>query len=554
MKQFYLSGVIGALLLASFSFAASGMESDITSRIIGGDKSKLNAWPFMVALTRPNKNDALCGGSFLGDRYVLTAAHCVQGLKPTDAEVVIGAYDMNNLSPAERVSIKHIYLHKNYQISSKAQGDDIAILELTRALGKSRIELANLNHFEELKAGFGLTAIGFGYRQYDPTRREGSDSSPVLHQVEVPFVPLTQCKNLPGSYQNLGEGVFCAGETGKDTCMGDSGGPIIFDTNDGPRQMGIVSWGRGCGIYPGVYTKVSHYSDWISDHTKGLSYRQSEDLGIIKLGNYFHTFTLTNHSDNTIRLNNPKVTVDGMELGYIDSSQDQCSGDLEPGAECNIQISYLIPRFKQGRVQLEFDSDDFREGKVAAWLDYHALQDAPQEVTDYLSTLPGHKAYDNGNVWQVSGDNLRSTSSLEKDQVSELVLEGLPRGELTFNYRVHSHEFLDSLTIYVNGKESQTMRGGNLGDIFNRGSHSIEMYNQSNIVRLVYHRHQYSNESDSHVSVTDIKHQKLTYDLLRETLDLMRANNNSKRGGGSIDFGAAFLLLLLVWIRRSRHH
>ncbi|KDM91799.1 S1 family peptidase [Photobacterium galatheae] len=553
MTQFYLPGVIGALLLASFSFAASGMESDITSRIIGGQKSKLNTWPFMVALNRPNKNHAFCGGSFLGDRYVLTAAHCVQGLKPADAEVVVGAYDMNDLSSAERVTIKHIYQHKDYQSAFKTKGDDIAILELTKSVEKSRIELASQNNFDELKESYLLTAIGFGYRKYDPILKAGSDSSPVLHQVGVPFVPLTQCKKFPGSYQNLREGVFCAGETGKDTCMGDSGGPVLFDTNDGPKQMGIVSWGNGCGIYPGVYTEVSHYNDWIADHIKGLSYRQSEDLGIIQMGNYFHTFTFTNHSSETIRLNNPKVTVDGLELGYIDPNKDQCSGDLEPDAECSIEISYLIPRYKQGRVLLEFDSDNFRAGKVTAWLDYHALQDAPQEVSQYLSTLPGHRAYDNGNVWRVSGDDLRSATNLGKDQVSELVLEGLPRGELTFNYWVHSTEFLDSLTIYVNGVVNQTIRGSKSGDVLNRGPQSVEMYDQRNIVRLVYHRHQYSQQLDSHVSLTNIKHQKLTLDLIREELELLRAMNASQSGGGSIDFGVGFGLLVLAWIRRSRY-
>ena len=61
---------------------------------------------------------------------------------------------------------------------------------------------------------------------------------------------------------------MCAGfkEGGKDSCQGDSGGPLMLM---GPKQkyeiIGIVSFGIGCGQpgYPGIYTKVGRYLDWI---------------------------------------------------------------------------------------------------------------------------------------------------------------------------------------------------------------------------------------------------------------------------------------------------
>ena len=64
--------------------------------------------------------------------------------------------------------------------------------------------------------------------------------------------------------------MFCAGPTiGKDTCQGDSGGPLLepkFDRDGYPRYelAGITSWGIGCALgFPGVYTRVSNYVDWI---------------------------------------------------------------------------------------------------------------------------------------------------------------------------------------------------------------------------------------------------------------------------------------------------
>ena len=53
---------------------------------------------------------------------------------------------------------------------------------------------------------------------------------------------------------------------GKDSCGGDSGGPMVVRKPSGSwYQAGIVSFGpKRCGIgRPGVYTKVSKYLDWI---------------------------------------------------------------------------------------------------------------------------------------------------------------------------------------------------------------------------------------------------------------------------------------------------
>lgn len=60
------------------------------------------------------------------------------------------------------------------------------------------------------------------------------------------------------------DSMMCAGRVdagGPDGCFGDSGGPLLYKG----LVVGIVSFGYSCGhrYFPGVYTKVSHYTNWI---------------------------------------------------------------------------------------------------------------------------------------------------------------------------------------------------------------------------------------------------------------------------------------------------
>jgi secreted trypsin-like serine protease len=59
---------------------------------------------------------------------------------------------------------------------------------------------------------------------------------------------------------------LCAASPGKDSCNGDSGGPLIL-THGEPVLVGVVSWGKGCAEpgNPGYYIRIdrAHYLDWI---------------------------------------------------------------------------------------------------------------------------------------------------------------------------------------------------------------------------------------------------------------------------------------------------
>lgn len=65
---------------------------------------------------------------------------------------------------------------------------------------------------------------------------------------------------------------FCAGGVrGMDACRGDSGGPALNFQFGVWYVEGIVSYGKRCGMkdWPGVYTKVVHYLNWIERKLAG---------------------------------------------------------------------------------------------------------------------------------------------------------------------------------------------------------------------------------------------------------------------------------------------
>lgn len=89
---------------------------------------------------------------------------------------------------------------------------------------------------------------------------EDGDRTYTLQKVEVPIVPQWECKWLY-THTELSDDMFCAGRAGRDSCSGDSGGPVVANG----LLVGVVSWGEGCAHpgYPGIYASVEKLRKWI---------------------------------------------------------------------------------------------------------------------------------------------------------------------------------------------------------------------------------------------------------------------------------------------------
>ncbi|KAL0102967.1 hypothetical protein PUN28_018341 [Cardiocondyla obscurior] len=243
-------------------------------RVVGGEEALPGRWPWMAAifLHSARRTEFWCGGSLIGPRHILTAAHCTrdQRQRPFAARqftVRLGDIDLerdDEPSSPETYTVKEIHAHPDF--SRVGFYNDIAILELTRTVRRSPyvIPICLPQTRGKPFAGARPTVVGWGTTYY------GGKESTVQRQAVLPVWRNEDCN--AAYFQPITSKFLCAGysQGGKDACQGDSGGPLMLQIKGHWTQIGIVSFGNKCGEpgYPGVYTRVSEFIDWIKNNTK----------------------------------------------------------------------------------------------------------------------------------------------------------------------------------------------------------------------------------------------------------------------------------------------
>ncbi|HYF66250.1 MAG TPA: trypsin-like serine protease [Herpetosiphonaceae bacterium] len=235
-----------------------------TDKIVGGVEAAPGAWPWMVRL---KLGQYMCGGSLVTAEWIVTAAHCVEGISASQSTAYLGDHDRTVVESSEQSrAVSQIIIHPNYNTSNS--DSDIALIKLASpATLNSRVGLVPMVTSSDsalFAVGVNATVTGWG------TTSSGGSSPAKLRQVAVPIVSNATC-NASISYNGrITANMLCAGyaQGGKDSCQGDSGGPLVVPNGSSWKLAGVVSWGDGCAAANkyGVYTRLVNFVSWVNGY------------------------------------------------------------------------------------------------------------------------------------------------------------------------------------------------------------------------------------------------------------------------------------------------
>eukprot|EP00210_Caulerpa_lentillifera_P005401 g5163.t1 len=238
----------------------------------GGHPAPRGRFPYMCSLRARGSQEHICGGTLIENNWVMTAAHCLDpkkhssGLSPL---IRCGIHNRKDKNEDKTFTTKRCYLHEKWN-SRVLDGYDIALCELENGPSSKTPDLDGIGNVYGGHTTFSI--LGWGWMGVNESA--GFASNLQLAE-DLRYIPKIQCDRVERWKGRITDSMLCAGLGPKDTCHGDSGGPLlILDTLDHITHLGnpsydlvvgITSFGsRHCNTNdPGVYTRVSYFRPWI---------------------------------------------------------------------------------------------------------------------------------------------------------------------------------------------------------------------------------------------------------------------------------------------------
>ncbi|XP_070500870.1 serine proteinase stubble isoform X2 [Chironomus tepperi] len=240
------------------------------ARIVGGAKASFGRWPWQISLRQWRTSTYLhkCGSALLNENWAISAAHCVENVPPSDLLLRLGEYDLSIEEEPYGYQERRVQIVASHpQFDPRTFEYDLALLRFYEPVvfQPNIIPVCVPENDEDF---IGRTAFVTGWgRLY-----EDGPLPSVLQEVSVPIIKNEICEAMyrsAGYIEHIPHIFICAGwqKGGRDSCEGDSGGPMVIQRTDKRFQLaGIISWGIGCAEpnQPGVYTRISEFRDWIN--------------------------------------------------------------------------------------------------------------------------------------------------------------------------------------------------------------------------------------------------------------------------------------------------
>jgi secreted trypsin-like serine protease len=253
-----VKGVASAAAIVCFLMllvgAAQGAPSEpadpspSAGRIVGGTVDDYKETKWIAALIRTDKHTQWCGGSLIASRYVLTAAHCTINTNRGQWTVRLGSKRWDRGGVTRKVD--RITEYPNY--NRRTLYGDLSVLTLSRPVSYRPVDVVpSGTHYVTDPAANKAYIAGWG------ALRDRSGPYPrKLHSTWVWLLQDRFCnQGQVGGFN--GNVDVCAGAQGKDTCAGDSGGPLAVWDGSWWQLVGVTSYGPArCGSSTSAYAWV----------------------------------------------------------------------------------------------------------------------------------------------------------------------------------------------------------------------------------------------------------------------------------------------------------
>ena len=269
-----LFAMLSALVLAAAPLPADvglGVPGSDPQPIIGGDPVALSEWPSVVAIVGiqggfTSNTANLCTAVLLDPQTALTAAHCLEEAEDFEQILVIFGDTIYTVDDNRRTTGVDYGVHPSYCLGECEEDVyDFGYVVLAEPVqGVPTIPpLVDQAEWDELMVpDHEVLLVGFGAVR----DAQAEDSSPPLRMDEVGSK--RSVTTVLSSLSSTGLEFF-AGQEGRDTCNGDSGGPVFAQLANGEwRLVGITSRGvTPCGSGRGIYGVPYAALPWIAEET-----------------------------------------------------------------------------------------------------------------------------------------------------------------------------------------------------------------------------------------------------------------------------------------------
>ncbi|WLQ13178.1 serine protease [Hahella aquimaris] len=517
-----LSATLGLVALSHNAIAVD----PVTSRIIGGDQSP-NGYPWMLSMQSKDEGDHFCGASLIAERWALSAAHCIEDEPADSVFVVAGDFDLNKQDAGQqRVGVKR-FVH--------AVGEpygDLMLLELKEAIKHPTLPLADEDAMASLAPNTPFKVMGWGNMS-----SVGFDYPDKLRQTEVPFYDQADCAS---AYSAIGIDIdntmMCAGYPlgGKDTCDGDSGGPMLWNNNGVLTQVGVVSFGEGCAKagFPGVYARVATFNEWINEQmaqAEGLSISQTDFKLISADYKMQRPLTLTNNSKKDMVVQGLVLTGDN---GYQIDAASCDNALLKPGASCTLNLTAQFAETGRKTATLTASSTDSSHPNWTYVFSVQSINKADFTLGQNTEFAWG-QAEDGEWTQRDDGGKKSLSAELGVDKENAVLLAQFSgKGVFSFEWKIDNGE-ADDLYLYIDGKRIFDAKAGGKFKKFKykleEGQHTVYWLLQDN-----------SDGVDGKFKRAHIRSVALN----------AKAKKKDNGGGGA--FGFLLPVLGLLWLARRR--